>query len=224
MTQHSKTIQAINGDRVNLSHPVVDLSRPMSSFISIASGPTVHQAVSRPTAMGIDFSGALASASVAGGLLQIVPAVDNNETGEALPRFDAVWQGETGVVMIGAYGTVQTAVDLVASLGITTTALGARLAPVGSTRFVSYPTVVVEAAGLGLLETVPLTREVMAQLPDWAGTSTAGGDLYAGSLSRSSGYLTLVSETARTHIMVRGDADLDSATEMAADLQVSWQA
>jgi hypothetical protein len=224
MTKQTKNIQAINGDRVIMTHPEVDLSRPMSSFISIAAGTTVHQAVSRPTSLGVDLSAALATVSLAGGELRILAAVDNNETGEALPRFDAVWQGDTGVVMIGAYGTVQAAVDLVASLGITTTALGARLSPTGATRFVSYPTVVVEAPGFGLLEVVPLTQEVMAQLPDWAGTSTAGGDLYAGSLSRSTGYLTLVGATARTHVMVRTGADLDSAAGLAAELQVNWQA
>ena len=224
MTQNSKRIQAINGDTVSLTHPAADLSRPMSSFISVTAGPTVHQAISRPTAAGVDFTGALAMATLAGGDLHVLPGVDNNETGEATPRFDAVWQGETGVLMIGAYGTVQAAVDLVASLGIATTPLGIRLAPTGSTRFVSYPTVVVESPGLGLLEVVPLTDELMAQLPDWAGTPTAGGDLYAGSLSRSTGYLTLVSDTARTQIMVRSGTDLDAATEMASQLQVNWQA
>jgi hypothetical protein len=224
MTKQSKRIQAINGDMVSFDHPAADLSRPMSSFISIASGPTVHQAVSRPTAAGVDFSEALATASVAGGDLQVLPAVDNNETGAATPRFDAVWTGDHGVLMIGAYGTVQAAVDLVASLGISTTPLGVRLSPTGSTRFVSYPTVVVETPGLGLLETVPLTNEVMAQLPDWAGTPTTGGDLYAGSLSRSTGYLTLVSATARTQIMVREQGDIDAAADSASHLQVTWRA
>jgi len=223
MTGHSKRIQAINGDTVSLSHPDANLSPPMSSFISLAAGPTVHQAISRPTAAGVDFAGALATATVAGGELQILPAVDNNEVGQATPRFDAVWQGDTGVLMIGAYGTVEAAVELVASLGITTTEFGVRLAPTGSTRFVSYPTVVVESPGLGLLEVVPLTKEVMAQLPDWAGTATAGGELYAGSLSRSTGYLTLVSSTARTQVMVRNGVDLDAAATAAAELQVSWR-
>ena len=68
-----------------------------------------------------------------------------------------------------------------------------------------------------------LTQEVLAQLPDWAGTPTPVGDLYAGSLSRSTGYLALVSDTARTHIMVRNGADLDAATSAAAELQVTWR-
>lgn len=220
---NTKRIQAINGDLVTVSHPTADLSRPASSFISVAAGPTVHQAITRPTAAGIDFTGALATASVAGGELQILPGVDNNETGQATPRFDAVWQGENGVLLIGAYGTVQAAVDLVASLGIGTTALGIHLSPSGSTRFVSFPTVVLDSPDFALLEMVPLTAEVTAQLPDWTGTHVPAGELFAGSLSRSTGYLTLVSSTARTQIMVRSGADLDSATRTAQELHVTWQ-
>jgi hypothetical protein len=82
------------------------------------------------------------------------------------------------------------------------------------------PSFLQEFSGLGLLLARPLTADLAKRLPRWAGTRTAGGELFLGRRPDSVHFI-LVGNQSLTEIMP-ATADCGDDTPNLAQLSVTW--
>lgn len=217
-----KRAQAINGDLVTIEHPQLDLSYPITTYATVAYNGVAHQFISTPDISSHSFTVVTGEFSVGGNLARVVEVVDN-VAGKAQVAYQAVLETENGALWTQSHDSREAVAEVMGAVRPIDTPLGIKLEPSDSARIVSAPTVVQSVPGFGIIEAVPLTREVNAALPDWQGSPVAAGELFAGSMSRSLNYLILVTATARVHVLLEDQDQVDAVTATTSDLQVVWQ-
>lgn len=223
MTQSNrKRGTAITGDRFTVVHPNLALENPFSSFVDVEFDGLVHQVLSMQDGSGTNFVNTTGQFTVAGLDGLIVESLDTVAT-QVAHRYKAVVTGPTGVLMTQSYDSPARAIALIGALAPETTPLGMAIAETPELQIVGPPKVAMSLE-IGVVEVTPLTEGVIAQLPDWAGTTVSHGELYAGRFSDETPYLTLVTDTARVVVMVGDGPDAaDDGAHALAEMDARWR-
>jgi len=226
--QGSKNMQAINGDRLTMAHAELDLSESMTTHATVRHQGINHAVVSTPAPGSHRLGMTTAQLTIAGFDARIVESVDTNFVGKSSIRYEAWLETPAGALWVQSYDSADHSIALLADLDPTANDLGVWIGPNNKVDFVTPAEVIIEAGELGVLKITPLTEEVIAQLPDWQGTMTSAGELFAAQITRTKPMLTLVSQTARVDIIPKADednpADMDELTRLASALVVEWTA
>lgn len=211
---------AITGDLFLVEHPTLDLDGPFTSFVDVSFDGLTHQVLSVANRRAFSFTTTTGTFAVGDLHGHVIETIDTVAT-QAVRRFQAVLSAPQGVLATQTYLDASQAVRLIAELGPVPTPLGMAVDPQHGVE-VDGPARVALTTPIGVLEIAPLTPTVDAQLPVWRGTPVRHGELYAGRLSDSVPYLTLVSDTARGVLMLGADTDADAATAMLSELHMQW--
>jgi len=220
--QTTKIMQAVNGDRVQVEHPRLDLSKAMTSFTTVQYDGVAHSVISSPSTDGMNFANTTAEFSVNGLTARIVQGMDDVGVGTTAIRYQAVLEADAGALWLQSYDSADLAAEVLGALNPESTDLGIRINPTDSCPIVGSITIVFEIADLGILDIVPLTSDVTLQLPDWAGTPVEHGELFAGKMSQSLPYIIHVSKSARAYVLPSETTDIDKVAELAAELNITW--
>lgn len=219
-TTHSKRAHAITGDLLTLRHPHHALASPFSSHVDVAYAGVTHQVLALQSKAGVDFTHTTGEFTVGGLRGYVIETIDTVET-QGAHRYQAVVDSEQGILTTYSYLGVSELLGLIGALQPVPTALGMVVTPTDDVEIVSTAKIALTSKH-GLLECTPLTAEVHDLLPQWAGTSVAGGELFAGHLSDSAPYLTLVSGSARTLLMIDEPDKADRAAVFMSELETTW--
>jgi len=226
--QGSKNMQAINGDRVAVAHAELDLSEGMTTHATVRHQGVNHAVVSTRAPGSHRLGMTTAQLTIAGFDARIVESVDTNFVGQSSVRYEAWLESPNGALWVQSYDSADHSIALLSDLDPRSTDLGVWIGPGNNVDFVTPAEIIVDADALGVLKITPLTEEVIGQLPDWQGTMTPAGELFAGHVSRSQPMLTLVTPTARVMVIPKADednpADMDELTRLASTLSVEWSA
>lgn len=220
--QTTKSIQAINGDLISVSHPALDLKHPMTTHATVHYNGANHKVVSVPSSATDGMAMVTGEYSVNGHRVQVVEAIDSNNIGKSAIRWEGVLDAEHGGWRVYSYDSAEHAVDLLAAMDPTDTELGVVVGANARTDFLTVPEVLLHVDDFAVLDIAPLTTEVNYQLPEWQGTPVNGGELFSANISRSIPFLILVTDSARVNIMPLDTNAIDGVVALAADLQVSW--
>lgn len=220
--QTVKIMQAVNGDRVQVVHPRLDLSKGMTSFTTVQFDGVAHSVISSPSTDGMNFANTTAEFAVNGMTARIVQGMDDVGVGTTAIRYQAVLEADSGALWLQSYDSADLAAEVLGAINPEATDLGIRIDPSDSCPIVGSVTVIFEIEGLGILDIVPLTRDVSMQLPDWSGTTVDNGELFAASMSRSVPYMIFVTNSARTYVLPSETVDIDIAAELSTELDVTW--
>ena len=219
MTSHKRGT-AITGDLFVLEHPTLDLSVPFTSHVDVSFDGITHQVLSAADRTGFSYATTTGTFSVGELSGHVVETMDTVAT-QAVRRFQAIVGSGLGYLATQTYLDAGQAVRLVGELGPVPTPLGIAIDPQHAVEVIGAPRVALTTE-VGVLEIAPLTATIDSQLPTWRGTPVDHGELYAGMLSGSVPYLTLVSDTARGVLMMGADIDPDDAVGVLAALQLRW--
>jgi len=218
----TKRLQAITGDLITISHPTLALEHTATSSVTVLHEGTTYSITSKPPHLPHDLPIVTAEYRIGGGVLRVSETVDTLQIGASAIRYHNVWETESGSLQIVTHKHHEEGLELLEAIAPEQTPLGVRIQPMAGIEVVVAPGFLFDAAALGLLQISPLTKAGLAALPDWQGTPVVGGELFAANLSRSVPYLILVTDTARVDIMLNDD-DVDTPTELAAQLEVTWK-
>lgn len=220
--QTLKIMQAVNGDRVEVEHAGLNLSKAMTSFTTVQFDGVAHSVISSPSTDGMNFGNTTAEFSVNGMTARIIQGMDDVGVGTTAIRYQAVLEADSGALWLQSYDSADLAAAVLGAINPEATDLGIRINPDDSCPIVGSVTVIFEVDGLGILDIVPLTTDVTMQLPEWAGTPVEHGEMFAASMSRSVPYIIHVSKTARSYVLVSETVDIDKAAELSAALNITW--
>lgn len=220
--QTTKIMQAVNGDRVRVQHPGLNLSNAMTSFTTVQFDGVAHSIISSPSTDGMNFANTTAEFSVNGMTARIVQGMDDVGVGTTAIRYQAVLEADAGALWLQSYDSADLAAAVLGAINPEATDLGILINPDDSCPIVGSVTIIFEVKGLGILDIVPLTSDVAMQLPDWAGTEVEHGEMFAASMSRSVPYIIHVSKSARSYVLVSENVDLDTAAGLSAELDITW--
>ena len=218
----SKRGTAITGDLFRVEHPTLDLSDPFTSHVDIGFDGITHQVLSTADRSAFNYATTTGEFTVGELRGHIIESIDTVQT-QATHRYQAVVSSPTGVLSTQTYLSATAAIELVAALRPTPTALGIAIDPDDSADIVSDPRVAM-ATPLGIIECTPLTPDVDSQLPEWSGTPVDHGELYGGSHADGSPWLTLVTTSARVILMLGANVSADDGADGLAQLNVIWTA
>lgn len=236
MVLGSVTHTALDGSIVEISGPV-DLSQPATS-IAVANIQGVFQEfTSGRTGLGdriaaeLDIAEFDESYVYQDGTLRLgsVLQTDPSSMAQATVRL-GVWQGKLFEVFTVSYGGASS--DLVAIFGYFTISeqeYGVVLTPsdAAATPFETAakmaPNLVKHVPDLGLLDVKQLTPESSSELPTWAGTSVAGGELFVEN-DDDAPFLVLVGDTSITVALPDLLENLDLTTKSMATITAAWKA
>lgn len=220
--QTTKSIQAINGDRIEISHPALDFSHRMTTHATVRLDGVNHKVVSVPGPPAEGMAPITGEYQVKGHRVRVVEAVDGNNVGQSAIRWEGILDSGSGTWRVYSYDSAEHAVDLLAALDPVASPLGLTIGSAARTDYVTVSEVILDVDGFALLDIAPLTKEVNYQLPEWQGSVVNGGELFAASISRSIPFLILVTDSARVNLMPHSPESVDDVARLAADLQVSW--
>jgi hypothetical protein len=91
------------------------------------------------------------------------------------------------------------------------------------TFFIEGPGVIVDLPGVGVLETVRLTKRNVRSLPPYAGTAVRGGELFIDNMGKPNMFLVLVGDTSRTTVVPYAGAPEERLTVAMSHLMVTWR-
>lgn len=219
---NSKRLQAITGDLITVTHPTLDLSRNTTTSVTVVSRGITYHVTSQSPESTHDHNMVTGEYTLLGHTLRVRESVDNLDLGAAAVRYDNLWQADTGTLTVSTHDRHDEGLDLLSALSPQDTPLGVKVTAQGGIQVASPPTVLLETQPLGLLQISPLTPAGLAMLPDWQGTTVAGGELFAANISRTVPYLMLITKSARVDILLFDRDDLDAAATLASELQVDW--
>jgi len=211
---------AITGDLFLVTHPMLDLSQPFTSYVDIAFDGVTHQVLSTADRSAFNYANTTGEFTV--GELQghVIESIDTVQT-QATHRYQAIVSSESGVLSTQTYLSAAAAVDLIGALRPIQTAMGISIDPDDAAEIVGDPRVAMTTPA-GIVEITPLTADVDRQLPDWSGTEVDHGQLYGGEHADGSPWLTLVTATARVILMLGADVTADEGASALAALDVTW--
>ncbi len=211
---------AITGDLFLVEHPTLDLSDPFTSHVDVAFDGITHQVLTTADRTGFNYATTTGEFSIGDLRGHIIESIDTVQT-QAAHRYQAVLSSPTGALATQTYVSAASAIELVAALRPSPTALGIVIDPDDAVDVHGDPKVAFNTA-LGIIEITPLTADVVRQLPDWAGTATDHGELYGGQHTDGSPWLTLVTATARVILLLGAHVTADQGASGLAKLAVTW--
>jgi hypothetical protein len=223
--QHAEH-RAIDGGRVTVAGPI-DVTTPVTSTARYRFGDLVRELTTAPRD-AIDALPIVVDEEYAhrGGTLRIGHRDERDDTVHTGRRdITAAWQGQQFALVV-----TETAPDgdgLIALVDSLTLEEHTDGLVVGSDApMVDAPRLTKELPGVGLAEITPLVPSVTRGLPRWSGTATVGGDLYRDTARGDAPILILVGDSAATTLLLDPgtDAEADRATDLAAELVVTWDA
>lgn len=139
----------------------------------------------------------------------------------------AIWSGGSYELHVLRYsGESDVLLAMFNELVISETTTGVVCAPKDrtATQFVEGPSVLIDVPGLGLLEVFQLTAPRVKDLPRFAGTSVAGGELFVRARDSEKRHFIMVGDTALTYLMPDHGVTNATLEQGLADLTVTWQA
>lgn len=216
----SKRGTAITGDLFVVEHPTLDVGEPFTSHVDIGFDGITHQVLTTADRSAFNFATTTGDFTVGGLHGHIIESIDTVQT-QATHRYQAVVSSPNGALSTQTYLSASAAIDLVAALRPTPTALGIAIDPDDAADIVGDPRVAMSTP-LGIVECTPLTPDVDRQLPDWSGTPVHHGELYGGEHADGSPWLTLVTSTARVILMLGAGVSADDGATGLAELNATW--
>lgn len=211
---------AITGETFKISHPLLRFDQPYTSHVDVEFLGLTHQVQTRCDRNAYDYATVTEHFNIGRYSGHIIENIDRMQTQHS-QKYSAILTSANAVLATTTYTNAASAVELLAALspqaqdGIFTISSGDEAQVVGEVR-VAIP------CDIGLLELAPLSKRVLAALPDWQGTrSSTGAEIFAARHSDSTPYLTVVTKTCRT--IVIPSVDIDRAVETVQDLNVTWK-
>lgn len=219
---NSKRLQAITGDLVTITHPTLELSNNATTSVTVVSKGITYHVTSTSPDSAHDHNVVTGEYTLLGRPLRVRESVDNLDLGASAVRYENLWEGKSGTLLLNTHDRHDEGLDLLGLLSPEETPLGVKVTAKGGVQVASPPTLLFEAKPLGVLQISPLTPAGLAMLPDWQGTSVAGGELFAANVSRTVPYLMLITKSARVDILLLDRSDLDATATLASELTVDW--
>lgn len=216
----SKRGNAITGELFTVSHPRLQLGAPFTSHVDVLFDGLTHQVLSAADRGAFNYSDTTGEFSIGNLRGHIIETLDTVST-QVSHRYQAVVTGDGGAVSTHSYQSAEQVLSLMGALSPLSTSLGMILDPVDTVEIVSSARVAFDTE-IGLLEIAPLTSQVIAQLPSWAGTRVDHGELYAGEFTDNTPWLILVTETARVVAMLGAGVLPDHAVAELSSLRAAW--
>ncbi len=204
-----------------MSHKDLRFDQPYTSFVDVLFDGVTHQILSAKDRSGVNFSNTTGSFTVNGFRGWIIESLDTVAT-QVVHRHTAVIESLSGVLSTSSYDGAGRLLDLFGAIAPAATPLGMTIGTRTDAEISGYPRIAMQTE-IGLIEVSPLTSAVVDQLPTWAGTATAAGELFAGRHGDSGAYLVLVTDSCRVLVMLAPESDHDLAAETISALDVRWQ-
>lgn len=168
------------------------------------------------------------SFSCQGGQLHVGSSSTEGADGSTSPLLFGAWEGERRSIGVPYHWSTQSAamVALFEAFEIDEGDDGVAIRPrdrtVAITDIPQPPSVALRVEDLGTIEAYPATRQSIKAVPKWAGTRTAGGELFLGGQAGSE-YFLLAGRSALATVSPQAGVSLETVIEAFDSLVVDWR-